>query len=335
VDGASVRPFRFVWWNVQSFGHYDAAWVAEGRRQRLPSSPEEYTAKRQLLAAALREMMQDGGLDLIALAEVTGPAAHDLRQDVCPGFAVLAIAECADDFGGRPSFQVAFLYDPNAGAAVEDMLVPIHVSEASRPMAILDYNMPEDTLRVYACHFTSQIGEKASERNRSEMARQLNRHVYEFLRAGEGRKPRRHVLILGDLNEEPFGMLEEDLFARRERRWVRTAHAADAPIRRARLYNCGWRLLGERVAHPNPRVSGQAAGTYYSDAENRWYTWDHVLVSGSLLTDQFPYLDEESVEVVSGPGLVGADGRPARFRFTNGQAKGLSDHLPVRGRLLP
>ena len=67
---------------------------------------------------------------------------------------------------------------------------------------------------------------------------------------------------------------------------------------------------------------------------NEWHTWDHVLVSASLLTDSFPFLDEESIEIVTGRGLVEEDGRPAAFRFINGQAEGLSDHLPVRGRLL-
>ncbi len=328
MDGLAVRHLRFVWWNVQSFGHYDTAWVAD---PRLPRSAGEYTAKRVRVAAALRAVLAEGGLDLIALAEITCEAAADLAQDVCPGFKVFAID---DLYQGRPTFQVAILYDPNAGPIFPDLFAPIDISDASRAMAVVEYRWATDLLRVYACHFTAQIGGEISLRNRSEMARQLNRHAYEFLQAGQGQAVRRHVLILGDLNEEPFGLLEEDLFARRDRRWVRTTHPADVPIRRARLYKCAWRLLGERLPHPSVGARGHAAGTYYSRDRNRWYTWDHVLVSGSLLTEDAPFLDEESVEVVCGPELIGDDGRPAPFSFRNGRGEGLSDHLPVRGRLV-
>ncbi len=327
MDGIAVSPFRFVWWNVQSFGHYEDAWVTD---PRLPRSPAEYAAKRERVAAVLRQLNAQEQLDLIALAEITSEAALDLRQTVCPDFEVFAIDSY---FDGRPTFQVALLYNPRAGRCNEDLFIPVDVSEASRAMAILDFAGPDDVLRTYACHFTSQMGGEISARNRSEMARQLNRQVYDFLRGSVGQRAR-HVLILGDLNEEPFGMIEEDLFARRDRRWVRTPHGADIPLRRARLYNCGWRLLGERVPHPSPLRHGDAAGTYYSRERNRWYTWDHVLVSGSLLTEDLPYLDEKSIQVVSGPGLVGPDGRPSQFRLTDGQVEGVSDHLPVRGQIL-
>jgi endonuclease/exonuclease/phosphatase family metal-dependent hydrolase len=280
-------------------------------------------------------MMKDGGLDLIALAEVSFEAACDLRQDVCPGFEVFAIDEVSRDPNrGRPTFQVAFLYDPGIAQVDQNLHCPVDVSEPSRPMAILDYKLPADTLRVYACHFTSQIGSRSSRKNREEMARQLNREAFGFLRNDAGQPTRRHILILGDLNDEPFGMLEKELIASRDRRWVCSPHATDVPVRRARLYNCSWRLLGERLPHPSPGIRGHAAGTYYWKKKNRWHTWDHVLVSGSLLGQGFPRLDEQSVCVVSGPGLVGRTGRPDKFRFAKGKVKGLSDHLPVRGQLL-
>ncbi|HYT92495.1 MAG TPA: hypothetical protein VEL76_27515, partial [Gemmataceae bacterium] len=164
--------------------------------------------------------------------------------------------------------------------------------------------------------------------------RYLNGVVYDFLRS-ELETERRHVLIVGDMNEEPFGLLEERFHASRDRASARRReHYTDQDTKRVRLYNCAWRWLGESGPHVGGTPAGEVAGTYFWREKNCWRTLDHVLVNGTLLTDQFPYLDESRVEVVTGPFLLGTKGRPQKFEWNNGKPTGVSDHLPIRGRVV-
>ena len=105
-------------------------------------------------------------------------------------------------------------------------------------------------------------------------------------------------------------------------------------MKRVRLYNCAWRWLGESGPHLGTTPAGEVAGTYFWKENNCWRTLDHVLVNGTLLTDQVPYLDESQLGVVTGPFLQGVQGRPQRFQWNNGKPTGVSDHLPIRGRIV-
>jgi hypothetical protein len=111
-------------------------------------------------------------------------------------------------------------------------------------------------------------------------------------------------------------------------------HPTDADVKRVRFYNASWRLLGERVSHPAPEGAHHAAGTFFWREQREWFTYDQLLVTGSLLTNEPPYLDEASFSVASGAMFVGATGRPAPFEYNEGQSEGASDHLPVCGRFV-
>jgi hypothetical protein len=47
-----------------------------------------------------------------------------------------------------------------------------------------------------------------------------------------------------------------------------------------------------------------------------------------------PYLEENSFAVTLLPGCLGASGKPEAFTWLNGVANGLSDHLPLTGRIV-
>jgi hypothetical protein len=111
---------------------------------------------------------------------------------------------------------------------------------------------------------------------------------------------------------------------------MRPIHYSDREVRRPRLYNASWRLLGETAPHPT--TNGSTAGTYYSTSERTWHTFDQVIVSGGLLTTTPPFLDEASVRVLNARDYLSKGGRVERFQSLNGIANnGVSDHLPVYG----
>jgi hypothetical protein len=329
---APVQFLRFAWWNVESLAHYDAA---RASMKRWPGSPEEAAAHLQRIADGLRALRQLAAPDFIGLAEVTGPAAVALRDAAFPGFAVESLDHGRDPSANGP-FQIAAIFDRARGLASSDLLVPVDVPEPTRPMLTLDYRWPPHRLRIYLCHWTSRRGEEQSERVRRDVAQQLRKDAYRFLHDPDAGAERRHVAILGDLNEEPFdNLLKTELFASRDR-WgaLSPDHPTDLPVKRVRFYNASWRLLGERVAHPAPAGAHHAAGTFFWRRERAWFTYDQLLVTGSLLTDEPPFLDEASLSVASGAMFVGADGRPGPFEYNEGQSEGASDHLPVCGRFV-
>jgi hypothetical protein len=289
----------------------------------------------QRIADGLRELRQRAALDFIGLAEVTRPAAVALRDAVFPGFAVESLDHGLDLSANGP-FQVAVIFDQAHDSPTPDLLIPEDVPRTTRPMLTLDYRWAAHRLRIYLCHWTSRIGGEQSERVRRDLAQQLRTDAYRFLHDPDAAAERRHVAVLGDLNEEPFdGLLETELFASRDRHRAQAlAHHTDADVKRVRFYNASWRLLGERVPHPGPAGAPHAAGTFFLREQQTWFTFDQILVTGSLLSDEPPYLDEASLAVASGPMFGGAAGRPAPFAYNEGQSEGASDHLPVYGRFV-
>jgi endonuclease/exonuclease/phosphatase family metal-dependent hydrolase len=324
--GTADRSLRFVWWNVADFAHFD-----EGRAEevRWPVRPEEYEEKCKRVDGVLRGLMEHGRPDVVALAEVTRQAAQDLRDRMFEGFEVHSL----DTGLPRAEFQVAVLFDPRVAVSPGLLIVP-HVPRGTRPMAVLEVPWSGHRLRVYACHWRNRFDKDEGQPVRDRQAEELGGAIYDFLHQEQAEG--RHVLILGDLNEEPFTPLfEQRLHATRDRATSRRGeHHTDKDVRRVRLYNATWRLLGERLPH-TPGMSGtDTAGTHYWREKRRWFTIDHVIVDGSLLTDQPPFFVEAELEVVADPLLFGADGLPSKFQQTDRGPAGLSDHLPIRGRIL-
>jgi hypothetical protein len=328
-----VQFLRFAWWNVESLAHYDAARAA---LDRWPGSQAESAAHLGRVADGLRELRRLAAPDFIGLAEVTGPAAVALRDAVFPGFPVESLDQEALDLTANGPFQVAALFDPARGSPTPDLLIPADVPRETRPTLVLEYFWPPQRLRIYLCHWTSRLGGGQGERGRRDLAQQLRKDAYRFLHDPDAGAERRHVAVLGDLNEEPFGgLLEAELFASRDRQRAQDpGHHTDVDVKRVRFYNASWRLLGERLPHPGAAGAPHAAGTFFWRERRAWFTFDQLLVTGSLLTREPPYLDEASLSVAGGATFGGADGRPAPFEYNAGQGEGASDHLPVYGRFV-
>ena len=188
-----------------------------------------------------------------------------------------------------------------------------------------------------ACHWTA-FDKVSSRVARQRLADVLRRDSYEFLNPAVPTPGlTRHVVIVGDLNEEPMAhVFRDSLIGCRDRESSRHAPRQDKQVRRVRLYNAAWRFLGEQVAHGVAGAPVGAAGTFYNDSKDvdtrGWRTFDHLLVSAKLLGETPPYLDESKTGIVSTPTMRDAAGLP--MPFTSSDQRGVSDHLPIIGRIV-
>lgn len=281
---------RFVWWNVQSFAHLEPE---RAGAPRYPSCREEYEAKRDRVEAALRELSAERLPDVIGLCEITEPAARELRERLFPAHR-LVFPVAADPF------QVAALARERFGFRALAPLRPARVPSTARPVPVLDFRRGPHHLRWYFCHWTA-FGDSAA-LYRGRAAEAVSEHMYRFLHDPATSGPR-HVAALGDFNEEPFAeVFAARLFGARDRARARQpAHRTDADVRRVRLYNAGWRLLGERHPHNTTGGVAHAAGTYYDRERREWRTFDHLLVCGGLLGTSVPFLDEAAFGIIRFP----------------------------------
>lgn len=321
------QALKFAWWNLHNFRHYDPTKAAD---TRWPKRRAHYEAKRERVLTAFDQIFRDQYPDLIAVCEITRQAADDLVARLPPGFRVVT----SPTNPRISAFQVAIFFRAGISLTPEPPLIPEDeedVAEGTRPMIPIHLTLSDHLIRFVACHWTAF---EASRVARERLADILRRDAYAFLKPeSPAGTAARHIVILGDLNEEPMSAIFEDrLIGRRDRRSAGTRHRTDANVRRIRLYNAAWRYLGEQVAHgadKPPRLN--VAGTYFK-APFEWRTVDHVLVSSGLLGSNPPYLDEASTGIVATAIMLGDDGLPRPF--SPGSASGVSDHLPIVGRLV-
>jgi len=319
----------FAWWNLHDFAHYDAGRCSD---PRWPKEHANYEAKKARILLAFQEVFGKKPPELFAVCEITREAAEDLAACLPASFSVAVSPRYPHDDG----FQVAVFYRPGLGFSPEAPLFPTEeedVAEGTRPMLPVHLTVHGHVIRFIACHWTA-FDTGTSRLARERLADVLRRDIHAFL---EPEVPNaglaRHVVVLGDLNEEPMSaVFEHRLIGRRDRESSHDRHWRDAQVRRVRLYNAAWRYLGEQVAHgPAKRGAIGAAGTYFKDPYD-WRTFDHIFVSCGLLGATPPYFDEAQTGVVSTPIMVDEDGLPKPFK--PGGTRGVSDHLPIVGRLV-
>lgn len=256
---------------------------------------------------------------MLGLAEVTCTAAEELRDRLLPGYEVLSL----DVVPPQSNFHVCIIYEARLGFENPQAIAPSEgVPVGTRAAAAVDLHWGAHVIRFIVCHWVARIGKNADE-YRATVASHLRSSIFDFLHGTQSAK-RRHVVVLGDLNDEPFSKSVQLLHASRSRdRAGDRLHYQDKAVKKSRLYNCAWRLLGENLPHRARRGGPSVAGTYYWGTEKEWVTLDHVIVSGGLLAHSAPFLDERTVEVVAIRPLVNSKSQPC-----------VSDHLPIGGTLV-
>lgn len=324
------RHLRFAWWNLHDFAHFDPARIS--RRKRWPAREGQYEAKRDRVLAACDELFGGRYPDLLGVCEITRPAAADLLARLPSGYELAVLPD-----GPGDDFQVAVYFRPSAGLTREPLLIPFgeaDVPRRTRPMIPLHHTGAGYVVRFVFCHWPG-MGERSSGVYRGRLADFLRRNSYEFLCPPPGRPaPSRHLVVIGDLNAEPTAdLFDGPLVGTRDRATSRQPrHSSDADVRRVRLYNAAWKYLGEQVPHRGTPRGPEVAGTYYGDKLG-WQSFDHVLVTGGLLGSDLPFLDEAETRIIWTTAMLDGSGRPAAFDPDDPAAGGVSDHLPLVGRI--
>jgi hypothetical protein len=139
----------------------------------------------------------------------------------------------------------------------------------------------------------------------------------------------RNILVMGDLNDEPFNRSVLDyLLASRDRdhveELIKPASNKQIPTAatylklQAYLFNCMWPLLGQ----------SDVGTLYFSEATNSMNLLDQFIISrGLLFGEQKLKLDLAAVKIFTPAVMTTAKGRPKPFdRKTK---KGYSDHFPI------
>lgn len=324
--------FNLAWWNVGNFYHFNPERVGLSR-SRWPQSQSEYNAKLDATVAAIGELKAVAGVpDIFFLCEISSTALSALGDRAFPGYRKISLDVKKD----APTLQVGILYNPrlqNVAFKEQPPIVVPGTPQGTRPMAVLDVVTSSFTIRIVGCHWQSRFDESGSDRVRFRLADSLAKYAYDFLNEAVGTN---HLIVVGDLNEEPFEHNLETMYAHRHRDRSRAkVHHTDHHVQRAHLYNTSWRLLGEKHPHPASGAGTSfenCAGTFYWESERTWHHFDHVIVSGGLLRADVPYLDESELHVVSSPKFL-TDGVPLKFHLDKGRYLGLSDHLPIAAKI--
>ena len=330
-DRLAGKPvsLSFCWWNLHDFAHFDAGRASE---RRWPKRAVDFEAKRDRILETLQELFAGDFPDLLAVCEITREAASELGGRMSPAFAVAVAPTYPHDDG----FQVAVIYRKGVGFSVDPPLLPfedLDVSEETRPMIPVRYTQAGQVIRFVACHWTS-FENARSLATRRKLADYLRGDTYDFLQPNTSGAPsNRHTVILGDLNEEPTSpVFEEHLASARDHASGRqAAHWRDRNPRRVRLYNAAWRYLGEQRPYSGGSPTLGLAGTFYNQ-ELGWRTFDHLIVSGTIVSLPPPYLDEANTRVAATAAMRSPDGMLRPFETVGNP--GISDHLPILGRII-
>lgn len=317
---------RFAWWNLNDFAHYDPTRAGE---HRWPLERAEYIEKCARVDRALRVLTVAHAPDLFGFGEITRGAAEELRARVLPGYE-LRLADPHDDV----ALQIAVFFRTGYPFHPEPPLLAKQVPRTTRGMPVLNYAADGYDIRFVFCHWTAFGTNSGVYRER--LAEAVSFDSFAFVEATAARGRTGHVVVMGDLNIEPFDPILETrlLGARHRSRAATRPHYSDRDVGRVRIYNPSWWLLGERHPH-NARVAlPHWAGTYYNSTERVWRTYDQVLVTGGLVGTAVPYFDEAGFRISTGALVLEPLETPERFVWSEGTPRGVSDHLPVVGRIV-
>ncbi|MBI3181073.1 MAG: endonuclease/exonuclease/phosphatase family protein [Myxococcales bacterium] len=284
----------------------------------------------QNLSRVIREMNGGRGPDVLAMTEVENAAVVEkLRTEGLAdlGYRPVAHVEDSDARGIEPALLTRY---PVLGAP---KLHPV-VNEAGkkfRGILQVDLDVNGRTLTVLVNHWpASRVGQDPQKvaADRTATAKAVKAAIDGILEKDPGRE----VVVLGDFNE---GMGEAGI-----RDGLRKASSATQALEERRVFDT-LDALAEQKAAAGPEGERVQLGTHFYVPEKKWNSFDHLIVSHTLLDGEGLAWVPGSTSVLAPDWLRDpATGGPRRFflpRIGDQPAhvdpEGASDHFPVAMRL--
>lgn len=343
-----MAEIKIAFWNLQNLFDTTASEIAADLEFTSDHGWDEeaFEKKTTNLATIIRAMHNGNGPDLLGICEIENRA----------------VATALLDKIGRPDYKLAHVESPDIRGIDVSLIYAKNVfTLAGKPKGhLVHFRYPtrdifQVMLRVMASnaelhvlvnHWPSRKhGQYESEPARITVAEHCGRLVDEILKFSRSdflalpdtatsltllkERWNRNVLVMGDLNDEPFNRsildylrasrdrdhLEEEITPARNKK---LPAAATYLKKRAYLFNCMWPLLGQADV-----------GTYsFSSATNTMLLLDQFIISRGLLYGlQGLKMDLESVRIMMPDQMTSPRGRP--IPFDKKTKKGVSDHFPI------
>lgn len=280
------------------------------------------------LARVIRQMNGGRGPDVLALTEIeNGAVVEKLARDGLAdlGYQV-AHREDADARGIEPAVLTRF---PVVGQPIQH---PVVNEAGKRFRSIL-----EVTVEVNGRPLTLLVNHWIATRTGQNEEKSAGERLFTAatLKAIVDRKlaedPDREIVILGDFNE--------DLNGRALGEGLQKASTVEDARERQQLFDTVDALAADKAAL-GPEGDGIQLGTHYYVPASHWSTYDHLLVSHTLLDGEGLAWVPGSTAVFAPDSLRDATGAPRRFflprkgeRTVVVDPEGASDHFPVAMRL--
>jgi hypothetical protein len=302
-----MSSLRFAWWNT-GLSHSRASGAAsDDDRKAVAEVIARLTFEERCSIVALAEVHREATIDLIP-RQIRGTWRCLQEASIAPGDYDLDLLYDTQWIKPRPQ-EISWLSSSFVGARV-------------RPGVVARFSTSTGVdLVVAAAHWRSNMG------GDTENADSLRSRAAEALRDAIGAAALEGipVMVLGDLNLEPFDKALQTMFPTSRYRDVVRRHQEGEPSDTL-FYNPSWRWLGERFpwsAHERPF---SLAGTYREGkwVPSAWRTFDQVLVSAPLIGEEGWVLREGDLGIWMDEMVFDPQKSRPRNPF---------DHLPLVGTL--
>lgn len=297
-----------AWWNTS---------LSPRARPREPGGARSEAQIEQMWSQAeyvVQTLVDELHVDVLALGEVLRADVDRLRRACSTPLQQIVYRD-----SGPRTTDLALLFKPAKAQRISHAyrFTDVYGRKLSVGLQVrLGLDKASPPLHLHVAHWPSHLREEG-ELLRTNVSFDAQRGLRELLPVAAGDRP--YVMVLGDLNAEPFDReLTASLGSTRDRNLAKR--------RPGLMYNPFWRLLGERQTMERESATGRrGAGTHYhrSELTDRWRTFDQFLVSPSLLGGEGWVLCEEEVNIWQGPPLLSEHGHPVEP----------FDHFPIIGAL--
>lgn len=298
MTDAENNKITFAWWNT-SLSPYSKA----------NTSSKEH---KDFVIYTLLQLFENKDVDVLCLCEVSDDDIEFINK---------TLRLTSIDFtiyngvlkNGNKKFDFCIIYKRELLTLVDSAIVSkkqitktIHAAQEVNFII----SSTGEPMTLYLVHWSSRLYDYEDSPNKIQLG-SLLRTAVDICR---NTKDIKHVIILGDFNDEPFNKsLTDALFASRDIALVKKSPEL--------LYNPFWRHLVHSKLHPDNNFDSEGCGTYFykGDQANRWKTFDQIIFSSDFVRGDSWYLNESKTEIFSDKDFI-------NYIYSS---KSRFDHLPI------